>query len=274
MPVLQRQGCSGARVAGGAATHRVHDDERRVPAGGERGVHLISGAELLEADPRQLLAHRLHEAGVVHGDVNARHIPRILKDSGSSITTWGMGSGTMGPRFALVAAVAALAAALALLRLDIPPVPTWFYVFAWYPALVILDAFVARLGGRSLLARPRELGCMLWWSAVIWFLFEALNFRLQDWYYVFLPDHRVERWLGITLSLATVVPAGLVAAPRPAVLGVGRRLSARPVGGRPGDPRGSPALRSAGPAPTLLLPPRPHPLTWGAVWLIAEPLLY
>src|SRR3989475_8431627 len=162
MPVLQREGCGGARVAGGAATHRVHDDERRVLAGGERGVHLISGAELLETDPRELLAHRLHEAGVVHGDVKARHIPRILKDSGSSITTWGMGSGTMGPRFALVAAIAALAAALVLLPLDVPPLPTWFYVFAWYPTLGILDTLVARRGGRSPLAPARGLGCLVW----------------------------------------------------------------------------------------------------------------
>ena len=176
--------------------------------------------------------------------------------------------------FALVAAVAALAAALVLLRLDVPPVPTWFYVFAWYPTLVILDALVARLGGTSLLARPRELGGMLWWSAVIWFLFEALNFRLQDWYYVFLPDHRVERWLGITLSLATVVPAVLLPARLLEYLGVGRRLSARPVRVGPGDLRVSVALGCAALALTLVFPSVLHPLTWGAVWLIAEPLLY
>jgi len=168
--------------------------------------------------------------------------------------------GSARPGFALVAAVAALAAALVLLRLDVPPVPTWFYVFAWYPTLVILDALVARLGGTSLLARPRELGGMLWWSAVIWFLFEALNFRLQDWYYVFLPDHRVERWLGITLSLATVVPAVL--------------LPARLVRVGPVDLRVSLALGCAALALTLVFPSVLHPLTWGAVWLIAEPLLY
>src|SRR2546426_4204693 len=153
------------------------------------------------------------------------------------------------PRVALVAAVASLAGALVLLRLDVPPVPTWFYVFAWYPTLVILDALVARLGGTSVLARPRELGGMLWWSAVIWFLFEALNFRLQDWYYVFLPDHRAERWLGITLSLATVVPAVLLPARLLGCLGGGRRLSARPV--RVGAAGLPPALPLGGAARAL-----------------------
>src|SRR5204862_6525937 len=84
------------------------------------------------------------------------------------------------------------------------------YVLAWYPTLVILDEVVVMLGGESLLARPRELVVMLWWSAVIWFLFEAINFRLRDWYYVFLPASRLERWIGITVSLAAVVPAALL----------------------------------------------------------------
>src|SRR5256885_14185475 len=84
------------------------------------------------------------------------------------------------------------------------------YVVAWYPTLVILDQTVVLLGGESLLARPSALTAMLWWSAMIWFLFEAINFRLEDWYYVFLPANRLGRWVGITVSLATVVPAVLL----------------------------------------------------------------
>ena len=112
------------------------------------------------------------------------------------------------PRIA--AAAVALIAAAVLLAYEIPPFPTWFYVFAWYPTLVILDQTIVLLGGESLSTRPRELASMLWWSVVIWLLFEAINFRLQDWYYVFLPAGRLERWIGITVSLATVVPAVLL----------------------------------------------------------------
>src|SRR5213083_3195871 len=110
----------------------------------------------------------------------------------------------------LAGAGAALAVAVVLLHFQVSPVATWFYVFAWYPTLVIFDLLIVWHGGPSLFARPRVLLPMLWWSAVIWFLFEAVNFRLQDWYYVFLPAGRVERWLGITVSLATVVPAVLL----------------------------------------------------------------
>src|SRR6266850_8132404 len=135
------------------------------------------------------------------------------------------GKGVTSVRLA-TAAVVLIAVGL-LLAYEIPPVPTWFYVLAWYPTLVILDEVVVLLGGESLLARPRELAVMLWWSAVIWLLFEAINFRLQDWYYVFLPAGRLERWLGITVSLATVVPAVLLPERLLGRLGVWRDLRLR-----------------------------------------------
>ena len=167
-----------------------------------------------------------------------------------------------------------LIAAAVLRYYEVPPVPTWFYVFAWYPTLVILDQAVVLAGGDSLLARPRELAGMLWWSAVIWFLFEAINFRLRNWYYVFLPANLIERWAGITVSLATVVPAVLLPERLLDRLGVWHRLESRPVALRPHDLRLAFPLGCATLAATLAFPRYLHPLTWGAVWLIAEPLLY
>ncbi len=167
-----------------------------------------------------------------------------------------------------------LIAAAVLRYYEVPPVPTWFYVFAWYPTLVILDQAVVLAGGDSLLARPRELAGMLWWSAVIWFLFEAINFRLRNWYYVFLPANLIERWAGITVSLATVVPAVLLPERLLDGLGVWHRLESRPVALRPHDLRFAFPLGCATLAATLAFPRYLHPLTWGAVWLIAEPLLY
>src|SRR5205823_3382345 len=136
---------------------------------------------------------------------------------------WALIGACPGPMFAL------LIAAVALLHYEIPPVPTWFYVLAWYPTLVVFDQVVVLLGGESLLARPPELAAMLWWSAVIWFLFEAINFRLQNWYYVFLPPHRLDRWAGVIISLATVVPAVLLPERVLDRLGVWHDLRARPV---------------------------------------------
>jgi len=177
-------------------------------------------------------------------------------------------------RVRLATAAVVLIAAVLLLASEIPPVPTWFYVLAWYPTLVILDQAVVLLGGESLLARPRDLTVMLWWSAVIWLLFEAINFRLRDWYYVFLPAGRLERWLGILVSLATVVPAVLLPERLLDRLGVWRDLRFRSFSLEPRH------LAIAGwggwglLAAVLAFPRYLYPLTWGAVWLIAEPLLY
>jgi len=174
----------------------------------------------------------------------------------------------------LATAAVVLIAVVLLRAYEIPPIPTWFYVLAWYPTLIILDEVVVLLGGESLLARPRQLALMLWWSAVIWFLFEAINFRLRDWYYVFLPAGRLERWLGITVSLATVVPAVLLPERLLDRLGVWRDLRLRGFTLEPQH------LEIAGwvgwglLAAVLAFPRYLYPLTWGAVWLIAEPLLY
>src|SRR5256885_8295217 len=106
---------------------------------------------------------------------------------------------------------------------------------------------------------------MLWWSAVIWFLFEAINIRLQDWYYVFLPANPVERWAGITLSLATVVPAVLLPERVLDRLGAWRQLRWRPLAARPPELRAASPLRGAAPAAAPAVPRYPHPLTLGAV---------
>jgi len=171
------------------------------------------------------------------------------------------------------AAVVLIAAAL-LRGYEIPPVPTWFYVLAWYPTLVILDEVVVLLGGESLLGRPRELAVMLWWSAVIWLLFEAINFRLRDWYYVFLPAGRLDRWLGIIVSLATVVPAVLLPERVLDRVGVRRDLRVRSFALEPRHLEIASWVGWGLLAAVLAFPRYLYPLTWGAVRLIAEPLLY
>ena len=96
-----------------------------------------------------------------------------------------------------VGAAVALAGAVVLRRLGVEPVPTVFYLLAWYPTLLLLDALVAWKGGPSLWDQPRDTAAMLGWSVVIWCGFETLNLRLRDWYYVFAPAIPWQRWAGI-----------------------------------------------------------------------------
>src|SRR5438093_12732549 len=100
------------------------------------------------------------------------------------------------------AAVIALGGAVVLRGLGVEPVPTIFYLLAWYPTLLLLDALVAMRGGPSLWDHPRETAARLWWSVVIWCVFGAINFGLRDWYYVFAPARQWQRGPGVSTSVA------------------------------------------------------------------------
>jgi predicted flap endonuclease-1-like 5' DNA nuclease len=107
-----------------------------------------------------------------------------------------------------VPAALALALAAALMLRRVEPFVNFFYILAWYPTIVLLDAAQAARSGRYyLISRPRFALSLLGWSAVLWFFFELVNFRVSNWYYVFLPPERSIRWIGTAVSFATVLPA-------------------------------------------------------------------
>ena len=88
----------------------------------------------------------------------------------------------------------------------VEPVTTLFYLCAWYGIIWTLDKThpVAR---RTLAHRPlrsRLFLLILFWSAVGWYAFELINFRLQNWYYIFVLDHPVLQTLNAVFSFATV----------------------------------------------------------------------
>ncbi|MGD8726485.1 MAG: DUF4332 domain-containing protein [Gemmatimonadales bacterium] len=172
-------------------------------------------------------------------------------------------------------ALCAFALAWVLLLLDVDPVPTWFYVFAWYPVLVLADVFVRRMGrGSAIFRSPAQVASLFGWSAVIWLVFEVANFRLGNWYYVFLPARSVERWGGILISFATVVPAVILAERTLATLGVGRRWSTAPLPHRPQDLTSIQGLGLGMAALAMLFPRTFFPLVWGAAWLLVDPIVW
>src|SRR5262245_48354373 len=77
-------------------------------------------------------------------------------------------------RMLVAVAVALLAAAFALLFRGVNPVPALFYLFAWYPALLLFDGLAARADGRPLALSNRRALVSVWlWSAPVWLFFEA-----------------------------------------------------------------------------------------------------
>jgi len=165
-----------------------------------------------------------------------------------------------------------LAAGLYLAWAGVQPFRSWSYQLSWYPFLLLLDgAHAWRTGRFALFGRPAFAVSLFLWSAPVWFVFETLNFRLADWFYVFVPEGRAVRWAGYVAAYATVLPA--VYLPD---RWLSLRLADDDLAG-PSIPVGTTGRRVAlaGGVLFLLLPIwRPtwfFPLVWGATVLLLEP---
>jgi hypothetical protein len=89
----------------------------------------------------------------------------------------------------------------------VDPFYSWFYCFAWWSYILIIDAVIYRLKGNSLIVnRTREFLFLIPWSIFLWLIFEAANLSLKNWYYINLPHSTVERWLGYAIAYGTVLP--------------------------------------------------------------------
>jgi hypothetical protein len=89
----------------------------------------------------------------------------------------------------------------------IDPFYSWFYCFAWWSYIFIVDAIIHYLKGNSLIVnRTKEFLLMIPWSVFIWLIFEGANLFLENWYYINLPHSIIERWLGYGVAYGTVLP--------------------------------------------------------------------
>jgi len=110
--------------------------------------------------------------------------------------------------FNLYRGLIGLAAAAILLGLGLPFMKAWFYCFAWWSFLLIVDSLNVRSWGASPLAESasRFLSAVFL-SVPVWLVFELFNLRLKNWSYHGLPRSLLERWLGYFIAFATVIPA-------------------------------------------------------------------
>jgi hypothetical protein len=172
----------------------------------------------------------------------------------------------------LAAALAVLAAATACLFLLIEPVLTVYYHLAWWSYIVAVDAVNRRRAGRSLLRdQPRAFLWLAVGSVAWWTLFEAINLRLGNWYYVMDPPSLVVRWTAGVLAFATVLPAIVETVHLAENLGWVRSIRLSPLAWTPAKERAVLGLGVACFVLPLAWPDVFFPLTWGSFVFLLEP---
>lgn len=168
-------------------------------------------------------------------------------------------------------AVFALATCQMLRRVE--PFCTWYYSFAWWSYILFVQAFLYRRWGRSLLFDdPLGFLRLLPVSVTIWLVFEAFNFRLQNWHYENLPSMTALRWLGYAVAFATVLPGLVTTSELLDRSGLWERSRCRPLR-NPGHLYGPlTALGLACLVLPLLWPRYFFSLVWGTFIFLLEPL--
>jgi hypothetical protein len=89
----------------------------------------------------------------------------------------------------------------------IQPIATYFTPIAWTAYILLADAAVLAITGRSRLHdEPRSFLGVALLSIPLWLIFEAYNLRLANWTYVGVPVNWTGALLGYGWSFATITP--------------------------------------------------------------------
>lgn len=162
-----------------------------------------------------------------------------------------------------------------LMLVRVEPFASWYYAFAWWAFIGIMDGIVLWRKGSSLFWRdPRGFLFMASVSIPAWLIFEAFNLAIQNWYYVGTSPSWPIRWMGYIICFSTVLPAILEAAELLEVLGIRGSLTIRPLGISGKTLKLMVLAGLVCSLLPLLFPRYCFPLVWVAVFLILDPINY
>ena len=162
------------------------------------------------------------------------------------------------------------------LNWTLPGMRTAYLFFPlWLGYVLVVDAIVLARTNTSLYSRsPRDFVRLFFASAPVWWLFELINARTDNWEYVGSDTFsQLEYYLFCTLSFSTVMPAVFETAELARTFRWVERLASGPCV-RP-TPRLNLGLFLAGLGMlglTLAWPKYCYPLVWTSLALILEPL--
>ncbi len=150
-----------------------------------------------------------------------------------------------------------------------------FYCIAWWSYIVLVDAWVWRRRGRSLLRdRPWEFLVLAFWSVAAWNLFEVFNFRLQNWFYVNVPTDFFYGAIFTFFAYATVIPGIFETYYLLRSYGIADGVRMRPWPIRSWGLALSVAVGLAMLVSPLLWPRHAFPWVWGFAVFLFDPICY
>ncbi len=162
-----------------------------------------------------------------------------------------------------------------LLFKKVDPFYSWFYCFAWWSYILIIDAIIYRLKGNSLiLTRTREFFLMIPWSIFIWLIFEVANLSLENWYYINLPRSRLERWVGYAVAYGTVLPGMFETTELLETIGLAKNLKIKKIIISGGGHSVLIFLGTSCLVVSMLIPEYFFPLIWVGFIFLLEPFIY
>lgn len=155
------------------------------------------------------------------------------------------------------------------------PFASWFYYFAWWPYILIVDSTIYKIKKNSLMMnRTGEFFLMLFWSVFIWTSFEAVNLVMKNWYYVNVIPIQPFRWLGYAFAYATVLPGLFETTELLESLGLFKDSSVKPISL---DKFWTTSIFIFGVAclfSVFFFPKFCFPLIWGSFTFLLEPVNY
>lgn len=129
----------------------------------------------------------------------------------------------------LLAAIVHVASYL-LLAFRVEPFMYNFYVLSWWSYIAIVDSSLA-LKRKRLLVFNGSLPFWIVVSSAFWCIFELVNLRIENWYYINIPDSGLIRFFGYLAAYGTVIPAIYVT--KEAISALLGAVSIRPIKLRP-----------------------------------------
>ena len=162
-----------------------------------------------------------------------------------------------------------------LLLMEIELIASWFYYWAWWSYILIIDSLIYTIKKNSLIMnRKGEFFLILLWSIVIWTFFEAVNLILQNWYYSTVVPSLVIRWLCYGVAYATVLPALFETTELLESVGLFKNSTVRPITVTTAVQVGLVSLGIVFVFGVLFYPRYCFPLVWGSIIFLFEPINY